>query len=96
MRSLKDSKKLSILAAWRPEQEGHSGFSYGEMMSLPKKRRLKGIVLFDKSEDQITELKSKNGGRQCLFDGLSVIILSAQQNNSRIGVISECTKSSDG
>ena len=75
-------KNLVSSVAWRPEQEGHSGLAiWGDDESTQEKEgMLKGetfsIVLFDKSEDQITELKVnqwERGDNVFSKDGLSVI-----------------------
>ena len=75
-------KNLVSSVAWRPEQEGHSGLAiWGDDEStLEKEGMLKGetfsIVLFDKSEDLITELKVnqwERGDNTFSKDGLSVI-----------------------
>ena len=75
-------KNLVSSVAWRPEQEGHSGLAiWGDDESTQEKEgMLKGetfsIVLFDKSEDLITELKVnqwERGDNTFSKDGLSVI-----------------------
>ena len=75
-------KNLVSSIAWRPEQEGHSGMAiWGDDETTSEKEgMLKGetfsIVLFDKSEDQITELKVnqwERGDNTFSKDGLSVI-----------------------
>ena len=75
-------KNLVSSVAWRPEQEGHSGLAiWGDDESTQEKEgMLKGetfsIVLFDKSEDLITELKVnqwERGDNVFSKDGLSVI-----------------------
>lgn len=68
--------------AWRPEQEGHTGLAIwgDDDLTLAKDGMLSGetfsIVLFDKSEDMITELKInewERGANMFSKDGLSVI-----------------------
>ena len=75
-------RNLVSSVAWRPEQEGHSGLAiWGDDESTQEKEgMLKGetfsIVLFDKSEDLITELKVnqwERGDNTFSKDGLSVI-----------------------
>ena len=75
-------KNLVSSVAWRPEQEGHSGLAiWGDDESTQEKEgMLKGetfsIVLFDKSEDLITELKVnqwERGDNTFSKDGISVI-----------------------
>jgi hypothetical protein len=75
-------KNLVSSVAWIPEQEGHSGLAiWGDDESTQEKEgMLKGetfsIVLFDKSEDLITELKVnqwERGDNTFSKDGLSVI-----------------------
>ena len=68
--------------AWRPEQEGHSGLAIwgDDELTQEKEGMLSGetfsIVLFDKSEDVISELKVDQwdrGDDVFVKDGLSVI-----------------------
>lgn len=75
-------RNLVSSVAWRPEQEGHSGMAiWGDDETTSEKEgMLKGeifsIVLFDKSEGQITELKVnqwEKGDNVFSKDGLSVI-----------------------
>ena len=75
-------KNLVSSVAWRPEQEGHSGMAiWGDDETTSEKEgMLNGetfsIVLFDKSEDQITELKVnqwEKGDNIFSKDGISVI-----------------------
>ena len=75
-------KNLVSSIAWRPEQGGHSGLAIwgDDELSPVKDGMLSGetfsIVLFDKSEDMITELKVnewERGGSKFAKDGLSVI-----------------------
>lgn len=75
-------RNLVSSVAWRSEQEGHSGLAIwgDDELTQEKEGMLNGetfsIVLFDKSEDQITELKVnqwERGGNVFSKDGLSVI-----------------------
>ena len=78
-----DSKRnLVSSVAWRPEQEGHSGMAIwgDDETTLEKEGMLNGetfsIVLFDKSEDVITELEVnewEKGENVFSKDGISVI-----------------------
>ena len=78
-----DSKRnLVSSVAWRPEQEGHSGMAIwgDDETTLEKEGMLNGetfsIVLFDKSEDVITELEVnewEKGDNVFSKDGISVI-----------------------
>ena len=75
-------RNLVSSVAWRPEQEGHSGMAiWGDDETTSEKEgMLNGetfsIVLFDKSEDLITELEVngwEKGDNVFSKDGLSVI-----------------------
>ena len=75
-------RNLVSSVAWRPEQEGHSGMAiWGDDETTSEKEgMLNGetfsIVLFDKSEDIITELEVngwEKGDNVFSKDGLSVI-----------------------
>ena len=75
-------RNLVSSVAWRPEQEGHSGMAIwgDDELTQEKEGMLSGetfsIVLFDKSEDMITELKVnqwEKGDNVFSKDGLSVI-----------------------
>lgn len=75
-------RNLVSSVAWRPEQEGHSGMAIwgDDETTLEKEGMLNGetfsIVLFDKSEDLITELEVngwEKGDNVFSKDGLSVI-----------------------
>ncbi len=75
-------RNLVSSVAWRPEQEGHSGMAiWGDDETTSEKEgMLNGetfsIVLFDKSEDQIIELKVnqwEKGDNIFSKDGISVI-----------------------
>ena len=75
-------RNLVSSVAWRPEQEGHSGMAIwgDDETTTEKEGMLNGetfsIVLFDKSEDQITELKVnqwEKGDNIFSKDGISVI-----------------------
>jgi hypothetical protein len=75
-------RNLVSSVAWRPEQEGHSGMAIwgDDELTKEKEGMLSGetfsIVLFDKSEDMITELKVNQwdrGDNMFTKDGLSVI-----------------------
>ena len=86
-------RNLVSSVAWRPEQEGHSGLAiWGDDESTQEKEgMLKGetfsIVLFDKSEDLINELKVnqwERGDNTFSKDGLSVI-----SSISTVNVISQ-------
>ena len=75
-------RNLVSSVAWRPEQEGHSGMAIwgDDELTKEKEGMLLGetfsIVLFDKSEDMITELKVNQwdrGDNMFTKDGLSVI-----------------------
>ena len=75
-------RKLVSSVAWRPEQEGHSGMAiWGDDETTSEKEgMLNGetfsIVLFDKSEDLITELEVngwEKGNNVFSKDGISVI-----------------------
>ena len=75
-------RNLVSSVAWRPEQEGHSGLAIwgDDELTQEKEGMLAGepfsIVLFDKSEDLITELKVNQwdrGDNVFSKDGLSVI-----------------------
>ena len=75
-------KNLVSSIAWRPEQEGHTGLAIwgDDELTFAKEGMFSGetfsIVLFDKSEDMITELKVnewERGGNMFAKDGLSVI-----------------------
>lgn len=78
-----DSKKNLVSSiAWRPEQDGHAGLPIwgDDELTSAKEGMLLGetfsIVLFDKSEDIITELKVnewERGDNKFVKDGLSVI-----------------------
>ena len=75
-------RNLVSSVAWRPEQEGHSGMAIwgDDETTLEKEGMLNGetfsIVLFDKSEDIITELEVnvwEKGDNVFSKDGISVI-----------------------
>ena len=75
-------RNLVSSVAWRPEQEGHSGMAiWGDDETTSEKEgMLNGetfsIVLFDKSEDLITELEVngwEKGNNVFSKDGISVI-----------------------
>ena len=75
-------RNLVSSVAWRPEQEGHSGMAiWGDDETTSEKEgMLNGetfsIVLFDKSEDVITELEVnrwEKGDNVFSKDGISVI-----------------------
>ena len=75
-------RNLVSSVAWRPEQEGHSGMAiWGDDETTSEKEgMLNGetfsIVLFDKSEDIITELEVnvwEKGDNVFSKDGISVI-----------------------
>ena len=75
-------RNLVSSIAWRPEQDGHSGMAIwgDDELTKEKEGMLSGetfsIVLFDKSEDIITDLKVNQwdrGDNMFTKDGLSVI-----------------------
>ena len=78
-----DSQKNMVASiAWRPEQEGHSGLAiWGDDETTSEKEGMtKGetfsIVLFDRSEDRITDLEViswERGDNTFSKDGVSVV-----------------------
>jgi hypothetical protein len=75
-------RNLVSSIAWRPEQEGHTGMAIwgDDELTQEKEGMIKGetftIVLFDKSEDSMTELEVNQwdrGDNVFAKDGLTVI-----------------------